>query len=61
MDLIRFDVSTVDICMSGPDVASTGATINPGNKNTHLANVLILEPSSGIDLTVDIININRLE
>lgn len=61
MDLVTALVSMVANCMSGPDVARTGATIKPGKRKTHLANVLILDPSSGIVLMVDMISINRLE
>lgn len=61
MDLIKFEVSIVAIWMSGPDVANTGAQINPGNKKTALAIVFTLIPSSGIDLIEDMINIRRLE
>ena len=61
MDLVTALVSIVANCMSGPDVARTGATIKPGNKNTHLAKVLILDPSSGIVFIVDMISINKLE
>lgn len=61
MDLVTALVSMVANCISGPDVARTGATIKPGNRNTHLASVLILDPSSGIDFIVDMINISKLE
>lgn len=61
IDLIKFDVSMVAIWISGPDVARTGAHIKPGIRNTALASVLILEPSSGIDLIVDMISISKLE
>ena len=61
IDLVTADVSIVANCMSGPDVARTGATIKPGKRKTHLAKVLILEPSSGIVFMVDMISISKLE
>lgn len=50
----------VVIVISTPDVARTGAQINPGNKKIAWAIVLILVRSSGRPFTVDIISISIL-